>query len=461
MTRVLAIGKSGRLDCIVEALYRSDQTEEIYSFSEVSSPGLQEKSELKLGDTENYREVLDYAIKCKPDLAIIGPEEPLKAGVADRLKELGIPCIGPTERLAQIEWSKSFTRDLLSKYDIPGNPEYRVFNTLEGIESYLRSLGNFVVKPDGLTSGKGVRILGEHLHSINDSLEYCESVLKSGHKAVIVEEKLDGEEFSFQSFCDGDHVIDSIPVQDHKRAFDGDMGPNTGGMGSYSCEDHSLPFLEKKHITEASQINQAVAKALQEEIGECYKGILYGGFIVTKDGLRLIEYNCRFGDPEVMNILPLLTADFIDVCEAIITGTLDKIDINFQKKATVCKYIVPEGYPTSPRKGERIFREDIPEPHENLKVYYGAVDSPSGSGNIYLTGSRSMAFVGLGETLAQAEQLAENAASRIRGRVSHRKDIGTSILIQKRVDHMKQLQEQKLFGRKNNEELHSDMSLNR
>jgi phosphoribosylamine--glycine ligase len=252
----------------------------------------------------------------------------------------------------------------------------------------------------------------------------------------VIEEKLEGEEFSYQSFCDGRHVKDTVAVQDHKRAYEGDSGPNTGGMGSYSCEDRSLPFLRKQDIQQASQINMAVAEAVRKEIGgDGFKGILYGGFMITKNGLKVLEYNARFGDPEAMNVLPLLETDFIDVCEAIISGTLDKIRVSFRSKATVCKYVVPDGYPDKPKREVRI--DNIPASTDNLKVYYAAVNQKADG--LYSTGSRAIAVVGIGNNLAEAEQVAEDAASKVNGPVRHRKDIGTSALIQRRIDHVNRL----------------------
>ncbi len=437
MRRILNLGKEARLDCILEALEKSAHPKKLYTMSEVRNPGFYEKSHhVRIGNTNNLDEVRSYALEIKPDFAIISPEEPLFLGIVDMLETMGIPCVGPRKDLAKLEWSKSFTRELLSRNGIPGNPEHRIFRTPEGIEPYMKALVDFVVKPDGLTGGKGVMVYGEHLHSIKQALEYCTSLFKSGHNAVVIEEKLDGEEFSLQSFCDGRHVVDMPAVQDHKRAFDDDQGPNTGGMGSYSCEDHRLPFLSKSHIQQASGINAAVAQAIAEETGQGFKGILYGGFMVTKDGLRLIEYNARFGDPEVMNVLPLLKTDFIDVCECIIEGTLDSLSISFDQKATVCKYIVPKGYPNNPEKGARI-TGGVPISDDKLRVYYAAVDKTDDS--LFLTGSRALAFVGIGETLAEAERIAESAASKVGGPVRHRVDVGTSTLIQKRIDHVNRL----------------------
>jgi phosphoribosylamine-glycine ligase len=158
---------------------------------------------------------------------------------------------------------------------------------VEGIADYLQTMESFVVKPDGLTGGKGVKVFGEHLHSVAEAVEYCAELFAAGQPAVVIEERLDGEEFSFQSFFDGKHIVHTIPVQDHKRVGVGDAGPNTGGMGSYSCADHLLPFLTRDHIQQAGEINRLVGEAVSRKIGEEYKGILYGGFMLTKDGLRV------------------------------------------------------------------------------------------------------------------------------------------------------------------------------
>ena len=389
--------------------------------------------------------VLRRAREEKPDFVVIGPEEPLKEGIVDALQgELGIPCIGPTQSLARLESSKAFTRDLLSEYKIPGNVEYQVFRNMNGVEKYLRELGDYVVKPDGLTGGKGVKLSDAHLFSIQDALNYCQELFRQNHLAVVIEEKLEGEEFSLQSFCDGTHVRHMVVVQDHKRAWDGDRGPNTGGMGSYSCEDHSLPFLLPRHIEEAGAINEAVARALFKKTGEKYKGILYGGFMVTRDGIRVLEYNARFGDPETLNVLSLLKTDFVDICEAIIDEKLDKLPIVFERNATVCKYIVPDGYPENPVSGERIDLSNVPDESEKLRIYHAAVEKRGGE--LFLSGSRAVAFVGIGKNLVEAQAIAEEAASKVKGPVFHRRDIGTHDLIEHRIEHMRTLQDKE--GRK-------------
>ena len=255
--------------------------------------------------------------------------------------------------------------------------------------------------------------------------------------SVVIEEKLIGVEFSLMSFVSGETVIDMPAVQDHKRAFHGDTGPNTGGMGTYSDANGSLPFLEPEDLKAASEFNKQVAAALLKEVGEPYKGILYGGFIATAKGVSVIEYNARFGDPEVLNVLPLLESDFVDICLAIIKGTLTPELVKFRKKATVCKYLTPKSYPEGKKEvGEQVL---VPEElSEAVHVYYGDVRVDD-LGNLLLGGSRSIGIVGIGESIAEAEQIAESACERFSGPIRFRADIGTGDEIQKRIDVMHKL----------------------
>src|SRR5438552_7460557 len=424
--KAAVIGRDGRATAIERCLLKSPR---------IARPLLQFSEWQGRQATEN---ILRRAREEKPDFVIVGPEQPLAEGIVDSLQKLGIPCVGPTQALARLESSKAFTRNLLSKHRIPGNPQYQVFGSTNGIRGYLNQLGSYVVKPDGLTGGKGVKLSGAHLFSSDEALHYCEELFRLGHPAVVIEEKLDGEEFSLQSFCDGTHVVDMVVVQDHKRAGEGDTGPNTGGMGSYSCEDHSLPFLLLGHVQQASAINAAVARALLEETGQKYQGILYGGFMATRDGIRLLEYNARFGDPETMNVLSVLGTDLVEICQAMIGEELHQLPIVFDRQATVCKYIVPEGYPDHPVKGARLDFSAVPPESAKLKYYFASVDQRADG--LYLGGSRAVAFVGVGNDLAEAEAIAEEAASAVRGPVFHRRDIGTPELIQKRIAHMQAVQ---------------------
>ena len=432
--KVLLVGHSARAHVIAETL-KKNKTAKLFSFMKSKNPGIVALSEkVKICSYSDLDSVKKFAEENNIDFAFIGPEDPLNEGVVDKLQEIGIESIGPTKLLARLETSKSFTRELLEKYDIDGNPKFKVFNkeNFNEIKDFFSEINGIVVKPDGLTGGKGVKVQGDHFNTKEEALAYCKEVLET-HPAVVVEEKLDGEEFSLQCLTDGKTVIATPPVQDHKRAYDGDKGPNTGGMGSYSCEDHLLPFLKKEHVDEALKITQKTVDAIHGETGLYYKGVMYGGFILTKEGVKLIEFNARFGDPEAMNVLPLLKTDFAFVCQSIIVQELEKMKVEFEKKATVCKYIVPEGYPDNPLKNEKI---DAGVP-EKARRYYASVDEKKDG--LYMTGSRAIAFLGIGNSLKEAEKIAEGATGSVNGKIFHRKDIGTKELIEKRVKHIKSI----------------------
>jgi phosphoribosylamine---glycine ligase len=430
------IGKDGRTSAIQRALAASKRVKQVVLLS-----AAKEKSAAAL-----FEAVSAAVGRQHPDFVVVSPEAPLALGVVDHLwSRHQIPSVGPTQRLARLESSKAFTRTLLATYGIPGNPRYRVFTSADAIDTtikaYAEELGAFVVKPDGLTGGKGVKVWGDHLHSIAEALDYCRELLSVPEARVVIEEKLDGEEFSLQSFCDGTHVVHMPLVQDHKRAYDGDTGPNTGGMGSYSCADLSLPFVSADVLAAARDINARIPDALFRETGERYKGVLFGGFMATKHGVRLLEYNARFGDPESLNVLSILETDFADICEAIIHGTLDTLPVRFRSAATVCKYIVPQGYPNKPVSGDqaRVDLSNVPQESANLRIYHAAVEPASANANsndVVMTGSRAIAFVGIADTLPEAEAITERACDAVQGKVFHRKDIGTAALVQKRIDHM-------------------------
>lgn len=434
--KILLIGKSGRVHVAAAALAASSHKPKIYALSEVQNPGLKELCErVEIGKTEDIDHVVSYANEVKPDFAFIGPEEPLEAGVVDALLKIGVPCVGPTKAAAQIESSKEFARNILAKYAKKYNPGFASFETEIGLLNYLEQLSEFAVKPDGLTGGKGVQVFGDHFHTIEEGYEYCKEVLSTKSATVVIEEKLEGEEFSLLSFCDGKTIKHMIPVQDHKRAYSDDTGPNTGGMGSYTCSDHLLPFLTKETVIEAGKINEIVFRSIEKELGVPYVGILYGGFMITGSGLKVIEYNARFGDPEIMNLLSILKNDFVEICQAIINGTLDSLDIQFESKSTVCKYVVPAGYPQKPIRGEKLDVVSVMESNDVLRTYYGAIDIDE-DGNRFFTGSRAIAFVGIADNISDAEKIANEAAANVSGRVHYREDIGKQWLLQKRIDNM-------------------------
>jgi phosphoribosylamine--glycine ligase len=437
MKRILLVGNGAREHVIAETLKRSHQACELFVFATANNPGLRSlAAEVEITDSlSNFDHLKKFAEKINPHFAIIGPDNPIGDGAADALLELGIRSVAPLKSLARLESSKGFTRELVKKYGIPGNPKFKTFTSTDGMREWMEELGEYVVKADGLMGGKGVQLSGEHLATVADGIAYAGSCIELQGQ-VVIEEKFVGVEFSLMHFVDGKSVIDMPVVQDHKRAFEGDTGPNTGGMGTYSDFNHSLPFLTPKDLSDAHEISVAVNAALLEETGQAFKGIMYGGFMAVKDGVRLIEYNARFGDPEVMNVLPILKTDFIALCESLLDQKLGEMNIEFENKATVVKYLVPEGYPDHPKKGEKI-QVDVERLPAGVLMYYASVDQQEDG--LTLSSSRALAFVGIGDTLQEAEALAENAVKSVQGPVYHRKDIGTDALIQQRIDFMKKL----------------------
>ena len=432
----LVIGSGAREHIIAEKLACAGV--DVYSVLTNLNPGLinlSKKYFLVNNFAVNKSKIVDFASANNIGCVVIGPEDPLAQGFSDEFWKHGIPVVGPLKDLAQIETSKGFTRDLLEKYHIDVSPDYRRFNSLEGVEDYLLYLsGNYVVKFDGLMGGKGVKLSGEHLQSIDEGLTYCQEIIRS-KGTFVIEEKLCGEEFSLMSFCDGKMLAHMPAIQDHKRAYENDEGPNTGGMGSYSDHNHSLPFLKEEEIFAARDINERVSRALFEHTGKLYKGILYGGFMATANGVKLVEYNARFGDPEAMNLLSLLDADFASVCMSITGGQLG--EVKFRNEASVCKYVVPEGYGSNPSEDATFSFDNSYKKYSNL--YYAAVNMVDDN-NITTTSSRAAAVVSTGFSIEDAEDKCEKGLSFISGtNLFTRHDIAKPALIQKRIDHMERI----------------------
>ncbi len=421
MMKALIVGNGAREHIIAEKLAESS---ELYAYMGRKNPAIAKLSkDFKVGSLTDFESIKKFSDGM--DFVFVGPEEPLVNGIAEHVKNV----VGPTEAATMLEGDKGFCRDFLRENVGFGYPQYEVCSTYEEAERAMEEIEDFVLKPAGLTGGKGVKVLGRQLKSIEEAKDYAKTLLKSGN--AVVEERLEGEEFTLQAFCDGKNLIPMPLVQDHKYAYESDEGPMTGGMGSYSAEDHLLPFLEKKDADEALRIMKKTIAAID------YKGILYGGFMSTSDGVKLLEYNVRFGDPEAINVLSLLKDDLSEVCLRILDGNLGSVE--FEKRATVCKYLVPEGYPDNPEKGVEL---SIKEP-EKAKLYYASVYEINGK--IYTTGSRALALLGKGGTIEEAEKIAEAGVSEVKtNNLWHREDIGKKNLIEKRIEHMQSLRSPKL-----------------
>lgn len=426
--KILVVGGGGREHAIAAALARNTTTA-VYSVMAKRNPGIGGiAKETLIAKETGVPAIVAFAREHGIEYAFIGPEAPLEAGIVDALEAAGIPCVGPVKSAARIETDKAFCRETMERYAIAGCPKYRVFHSLPEAVAFIESHDDdLVIKPIGLTGGKGVRIMGEQVDR-KGAIEYVTSLKGE----AVLEERLIGEEFTLQAFVDGTHLVPMPLVQDHKRAFEGDIGLNTGGMGSYSMPDHMLPFVSAADYKKAIDIMKSAVAAM-ERGGHPYKGILYGQFMNTAQGPKVIEFNARFGDPEAMNVLSLLTSDLSEIVSHIAEGTLLSSHVTFDAQATVCKYLVPEGYPGSPRAGDVI----TVGPHKNALLYYANVEqSPAG---LVTQTSRTLAFVGIGDTLERAEQAAEQAAREVKGPVRHRRDIGTQAVLEKRIAHMKEL----------------------
>jgi len=436
--KVLVVGGGAREHAIAQALKRDGAR--LYACMKNKNPGIARLSEeFALVNETEVESVLNYAKMRGIELAFIGPEAPLEAGLADTLRDSGIPVVGPSKSAARLETSKEFMRNLMKKHNLPGAIRFLASNSMEEISDWLDSNGEeVVVKPSGLTGGKGAKIFGEHLHSMAEIKQYCSEILggkTDRSRLVILEEKLEGEEFTIQTFCDGKTIVPTPAVQDHKRAFEGDIGPNTGGMGSYSDSDHLLPFVRREDYDDALEMVRKANGAMRSE-GLDYRGIIYGQFMLTMAGPKIVEFNARFGDPEAMNVLTIFNDSFMDTAEGIATGSLST-GCHFSSEATVCKYVVPEGYGTKPLAGQRIEVDEERIRRTGAALYYAAVNETE-EGTLTTT-SRSIGIVGTGSSIDEAEAMCESAVSHVRGKVYVRHDIGKPELIRKRVEHMKAL----------------------
>jgi len=431
---VLLVGGGGREHAVARAIADSEAT--LYACAGNRNPGIatlaEEFAEL---DTTDPSAVTSYARDVDATLAVVGPEAPLEAGVADALDDAGVYAFGPRAAEARIETDKAFQRRFMERHDVPGCPDFETFEDADAACQYIDEYdGDLAVKPAGLTGGKGVRVIGDQV----TPAEAQTYIRESDYERIVLEERLVGEEFTVQALVANGQVRVTPAVQDHKRAYEGDEGPNTGGMGSYSDGTLALPFMTREDYEDAVAILEATVDAL-----DGYKGILYGQFMLTADGPNVVEFNARFGDPEAMNTLPVTDTDLLDVLVAARENE-SLPQLSFDPKSTVCKYAVPAGYPTDPGSGARlgIDEESATAAAEgsdgDALLYYASVDERDDG--IYTTTSRAFAVVGVADSITAAEEIAEDALS-VAGedglRVRH--DIGKPDLVRQRIDHVAEL----------------------
>ena len=418
---IMVVGGGGREHAIIKKLKENPRVETIYALP--GNGGIAQDAVCVAIGAKDLDGICAFAGNHKIDYAVVAPDDPLVLGLVDRLEAIGVPCFGPRKSAAIIEGSKAFSKALMKKYGIP-TAAYEIFTDMEAAIAYVRSgSGAVVVKADGLALGKGVFVCADR----DEAEQAVRSIMgerifgESGAK-VVIEEFLEGPEVSVLSFTDGNVVVPMISSMDHKRALDGDEGPNTGGMGTIAPNPFYTPEVAGRCMKE---IFLPTIRAMKAE-GRTFRGCLYFGLMLTKDGPKVIEYNCRFGDPETQVVLPLLKTDLLTVMQATTNGTLDQLTVEFDSGAACCVILASGGYPTRYEKGKEIVVTD----EEKLKgatVYHAGTALKDG--RLVTSGGRVLGVTCTAPSLEEAVKRAYDAASGITFEGVHfRKDIGARAL---------------------------------
>lgn len=420
---ILVIGGGGREHAIVWALSKSPKAGTIYCAP--GNAGIAQLAECVPIAVNAFEQLRAFAQEKEVGLVVVGPDDPLADGIVDVFEEAGIPVFGPRKNAAEIEGSKTFMKDLLHKYNIP-TADYAKFDDFEKALEYLRSKqAPIVIKADGLAAGKGVtvaRTLEEAEQALRDIME--SKVFGDAGSRVVIEEFLEGQEMSILTFVDGETVKPMSAAQDHKPAFDGDLGPNTGGMGTYS----PLPHIPDSVIEEAIEtIIKPTAKAMVSE-GRPFRGVLFAGLMITPDGKpKTIEFNARFGDPETQVVLPRLKTDLLEVFLAAVNGSLAELELEWSEESAVCVILASGGYPASYEKGLVISGLDA---ENDSSIVFHAGTALDGEGQWITNGGRVLGVVGMGSDIASARAKAYERADHIIFEGKHsRTDIAVKALV--------------------------------
>ena len=420
--KVLVVGGGGREHALVWKLSQSPKVTKIYAApGNAGIAGLAECAPIKAEDVPG---LLAFAKAKAIDLTIVGPEGPLSMGIVDEFTKAGLRIFGPSGKAAEIEASKRFSKDLMKKYHIP-TAEYGVFTDKTAAAAYVREKGApIVVKADGLAAGKGV-VVAETVEEALKALDVImtEKAYGTAGERVVIEECLRGEEASFMAFSDGRTVVPMASSQDHKRVFDADKGPNTGGMGAYSPAPVVTKQLERKVM---DTIMIPTVRAMEKE-GRLFKGVLYAGLMIRNNEARVLEFNARFGDPETQPIMARLDTDLIEIIEAILDGRLSTLEIKWKPESAVCIVMASGGYPGNYEKGKKITGLDTAAGLKGVVVFHSGTALKNG--NIVTDGGRVLGVTGLGPSVAAAIDSAYKGAREISFDGAHyRRDIGARAL---------------------------------
>lgn len=414
---ILVIGGGGREHTLAWKLKESKLAEKIYAIP--GNPGMEKIAECIQDISITDNEALVAFAKSKEiSLVAVGPEVPLSNGIVDAFAEAGIKAFGPSRLAAEIEGSKAFSKDLMKKYGIP-TAKYEVFTDAAKARAYVEKEGApIVIKADGLAAGKGVIVaatLSEALSAVDEIM--CDKAFGTAGSRVVIEECLVGEEASLLAFTDGETIVPMVSSQDHKRAYDQDKGPNTGGMGTYA----PAPVVTKAILQQVQkEVLEPTVKAMQAE-GRKYVGCLYAGLMITADGPKVIEFNARFGDPETQVVLPLLDGDLVEIMLACVDGRLDKVDVKWKEEAAVCVVMAAGGYPKAYEKGDVI--EGLAAAEATGAMVFHAGTAKKGN-DIVTDGGRVLGVVATAPLVKDALDKAYAAVETIKFRGAHyRKDI--------------------------------------
>ena len=413
---ILILGSGGREHALLWKLAQSPEATKLYAVP--GNPGMAELAECVAGSIEDNAAVVKLAQEKKIDLVVVGPEVPLTNGVVDALRAAGIKAFGPTKAAAELEGSKSFSKDIMKKYGIP-TAKYEVFTDADAARAYIEKEGApIVIKANGLAAGKGVIVAEtkeqalDAVHEIMDDAAFG----KAGSR-VVIEEFMEGEEASLLAFTDGKTIRPMVSSQDHKRAYDGDKGPNTGGMGTYA----PAPVMTKDMVEQATEkILKPMIAAMAKE-GRPYQGCLYAGLMITEEGPKVVEFNARFGDPETQVVLPLLKGDLVKIMQACVDGTLDTAAVDWEDGAAVCVVMASGGYPKSYKKGYAI---DGLKKAESLGTFVFHAGTAKKDGKVVTSGGRVLGVTARGGGIKEATEKAYKGVEAIRFTDEfHRKDI--------------------------------------
>lgn len=418
--KILVVGSGGREHAIVRKLSESVHAPEIVAAP--GNPGIAGLVPCFGVAVDAVEALVDLAREQAVDWVFVGPEIPLALGLVDRLSEAGIPALGPSQAAARLESSKAFSKDLMARHGIP-TANYEVFTSLDAILAHLAECPiPVVVKASGLAAGKGAVVCMSREEAVSAARQMLgDKVFGDAGDEVVVEEFMQGEEASVFVLCDGARYVLLPSAQDHKRLRDGDQGPNTGGMGAYS----PAPCVTPAVLASVCQnIVEPTLRAMEQE-GCPYKGILYVGLMLTKTGPKVVEFNCRLGDPETQCVLPILEADLVDLCQAALAGRLGDIHVPAPRKASAIVVLAAEGYPGPIRKGRKIVGIEAADALEGVQVLHAgtALDA---KGELVSSGGRVLGVVGVGDTLQQAVDAAYAGVGEVSFEgMQHRTDIAS------------------------------------